>query len=159
VQGLSRRVHMVDGRPAFAGYRGRVAMRGRHAAELSHALARVVRAGLASRERRRQQLERQLTTFDAGRRLASIRTRLVASQGRLENAVRRRQHRAAAQLGNAAGRLDTLSPLAVLGRGYAVAWNADQTRVLRDASTVAPGDTIHVTLSRGAIDAKVTKAE
>src|SRR5476651_2522845 len=77
VQGLSRRVHMVDGRPAFAGYRGRVAMRGRHAAELSHALARVVRAGLASRERRRQQLERQLTTFDAGRRLASIRTRLV----------------------------------------------------------------------------------
>ena len=32
VQGLSRRVHIVDGRPAFAGFRGRVAMRGRHAA-------------------------------------------------------------------------------------------------------------------------------
>jgi exodeoxyribonuclease VII large subunit len=31
VQGLSRRVHIVDGRPAFAGFRGRVAMRGRHA--------------------------------------------------------------------------------------------------------------------------------
>ena len=159
VQGLSRRVHMVDGRPAFAGFRGRVAMRGRHAAELSHALARVVRAGLAARERRRQQLERQLSTFDAGRRLASIRTRLVASRGRLETAVRRRQHRAAAQLGNVAGRLDTLSPLAVLGRGYAVAWNADRTRVMRDAAAVAPGDTIHVTLSRGEIDAKVTKAE
>jgi exodeoxyribonuclease VII large subunit len=159
VQGLSRRVHMVDSRPAFAGFRGRVAMRGRHAAELSHALARVVRAGLAARERRRLQLERQLSTYDAGRRLASIRTRLVASRGRLETAVRRRQHRAAAQLGNVAGRLDTLSPLAVLGRGYAVAWNADRTRVVRDAASVAPGDTIHVTLSRGEIDAKVTKAE
>jgi exodeoxyribonuclease VII large subunit len=159
VQGLSRRVHMVDSRPALAGFRGRVAMRGRHAAELSHALARVVRAGLAARERRRLQLERQLSTYDAGRRLASIRTRLVASRGRLETAVRRRQHRAEAQLGNVAGRLDTLSPLAVLGRGYAVAWNADRTRVVRDAASVAPGDTIHVTLSRGEIDAKVTKAE
>ena len=159
VQGLSRRVHMVDGRPAFAGFRGRVAMRGRHAAELSHALARIMRAAIAVRERRRQQLERQLTTFDAGRRLAGIRTRLVASQGRLENAVRRRQHRAAAQLGNVAGRLDTLSPLAVLGRGYAVAWNADRTRVIRDAAAVAPGDTIHVTLSRGELDCEVRSTD
>jgi exodeoxyribonuclease VII large subunit len=134
-------------------------MRGRHTAELSHALARVVRAGVASRARRLQQLERQLSTYDAGKRLASFRTRLVAVRGRLDTSVRRRQHRAEQQLGNAAGRLHSLSPLAVLGRGYAVAWNADRTRILRDASTVAPGDTIHVTLSRGEIDAKVTKAE
>src|SRR5437899_8024772 len=87
VQGLSRRVHIVNGRPSFAGFRGRVAMRGRHAAELSHALARLMRAGLAARERRRQQLERQLTTFDLGRRLAGIRTRLVTAEGRLKGAV------------------------------------------------------------------------
>ena len=155
VQGLGRRVHVLDSRPAFAGFRGRVAMRGRHAAELSHALARTVRAGLAARERRRQPLERQLSSFDAGRRLASIRTRLVASRGHLDSAIRRRQHRAAARLGNAAGRLDTLSPLSVLGRGYAVAWNENRTRVLRDASAVAPGDRIHVTLSKGEIDCEV----
>jgi exodeoxyribonuclease VII large subunit len=159
VQGLSRRVHIVDSRPAFAGFRGRLAMRGRHAAELSHALARIVRANLAVRERRRQLLERQLATFDAGRRLASIRTRLVASRGRLDSAVRRRQHRAAAQLGNVAGRLDTLSPLAVLGRGYAVAWNADRTRALRDAAAVAPGDSIHVTLSQGELHCEVRAAD
>ena len=159
VQRLSGRVHIADGRPSFAGFRGRVAMRGRHAADLSHALARILRAGIAARERRRLQLERQLTTFDAGKRLAGIRTRLVLSRGRLETAVRRRQHRAEAQLGNAAGRLESLSPLAVLGRGYAVAWHADRTHVLRDASAVEPGYTIHVTLSRGEIDAKVTKAE
>ena len=155
IQRLSRRVHIVDSRPAFAGFRGRVAMRGRHAAELSHALARITRASLASRDRRLQLLERQLATFDAGRRLASMRTRLVTSEGRLETAVRRRQHRAAAQLGNAAGRLDTLSPLAVLGRGYAVAWNADKTRILRDVADVAPGDRVRVTLSRGELEADV----
>jgi exodeoxyribonuclease VII large subunit len=73
----------------------------------------------------------------------------------MDTAVRRRHHRAAQQLGNAAGRLDSLSPLAVLGRGYAVAWNAGRTRVLRDASSVAPGDTIHVTLSKGEVDCEV----
>src|SRR5437764_1456843 len=71
VQTLSRRVHVVSCRPAFAGVPGRVAMRGRQTAELSHALARLLRAGLATRERRRLQLERQLATFDLGRRLGS----------------------------------------------------------------------------------------
>src|SRR5262249_12331798 len=79
VQRLSRRVHVADSRPAFAGFPGRVAMRGRHVAELTHALARIVRAGIAGRERRRQQLERLLATYDVGPRLARSRTRLVPS--------------------------------------------------------------------------------
>jgi exodeoxyribonuclease VII large subunit len=155
VQRWSRRVHVADSRPAFAGLPGRVAMRGRHAAELAHALARLVRASLAARDRRLQQLERQLTTFDAGRRLAAIRTRLVTSDGRMRSAATRRQDRARAQFQETAGRLDTLSPLAVLGRGYAVAWNADKTRVLRDASAVVPGDTVQVTLARGELECEV----
>jgi len=155
VQRLSRRVHVADSRPAFAGQPGRVAMRGRHAAELTHALARLVRASLATRDRRLHQLERQLTTFDAGRRLAAIRTRLVTSDGRMRSAATRRQDRARAQFQETAGRLDTLSPLAVLGRGYAVAWNADKTRVLRDASAVVPGDTVQVTLARGELECEV----
>jgi exodeoxyribonuclease VII large subunit len=158
VQRWSRRVHAAETRPAFAGLPARVAMRGRHTAELTHALARLVRASLAARQRRLQQLERQLTTFDAGRRLAEIRTRLVAVDGRMGSAAARRRDRARAQLQHAAGRLETLSPLAVLGRGYAVAWNADKTRVLRDASTVSAGDTVRVTLSRGEIEAKVSKS-
>ena len=155
IQRLSRRVHVADSRPAFGGLPGRVAMRGRHAAELTHALARLARATLAARARRLQQLDRQLVTFDAGRRLAAIRTRLVSADGRMRGAAARRQDRARAQFQHAAGRLGTLSPLAVLGRGYAVAWDADKTRVLRDASTVAPGETVRVTLSRGELNCEV----
>src|SRR6266566_2227912 len=75
IQERARRVHMLSGRPAIAGYAGRLAMKGRHAAELTHALARSGRARLAVRDRRVQQLRRQLETFDLGRRLAGVRTR------------------------------------------------------------------------------------
>src|SRR5947207_8578660 len=80
VQRLSRRVHVISSRPALAGFPGRLAMRGRHTSEVSHGLARLMRAAIAARERRRQQIERQLTTFDLGRRLGSIHTRLVAGE-------------------------------------------------------------------------------
>ena len=40
-----------------------------------------------------------------------------------------------------AARLDGLSPLAVLGRGYAVCWDESRTRILRDAATVTVGET------------------
>ncbi|PYR00329.1 MAG: exodeoxyribonuclease VII large subunit [Acidobacteria bacterium] len=155
VQHLSRRVHVASSRPAFAGVPGRVAMRGRHAAELTHALARLVRSALAARDRRVVQLERQLTTFDAGRRLAAIRTRLVTADGRMRAAAARCQDRADARFRHAAGRLDTLSPLAVLARGYAVARNEDQTRVLRDAAQTRAGDRVHVTLARGELQCDV----
>jgi exodeoxyribonuclease VII large subunit len=158
VQSLSRRVHIVSGRPALAGYAGRLALRGRHVAELTHALATVARASLAVRARRVSQLRRQLETFDLGRRLAAIRTRLVAGEGRLDAVMTRRRHRAQSQLRDYASRLETLSPLAVLGRGYAVCWNEDRTRVLRDASEVVPGDPVRVTLAHGELDCEVRKS-
>lgn len=155
IQRLSRRVHTVSGRPAFAGFAGRVAMRARHTAELTHALARLGREAIARRGRRVQQIERQLAMCDVGRRLAGIRTRLVTSDGRLAAAVRRRHDRGGAQLQQIVGRLESLSPLAVLGRGYAVCWNADRTQVLRDARAVSAGDRVNVRLERGELDCEV----
>ncbi len=158
VQGLSRRVHILTGRPALGGFPGRVALRGRHVAELTHALASAARASLTLRARRLGQLRRQLETFDLGRRLATIRTRLVSGEGRLDAAMTARRHRAQSQLRDHASRLETLSPLAVLGRGYAVCWNEDRTRVVRDAADVTRGDAVRVTLARGELDCEVRKS-
>ena len=47
----------------------------------------------------------------------------------------------------------------VLGRGYAVCWNADRTAIIRDASTVDSGDKVHVKLERGELDCIVTNHE
>ncbi|HEX4347450.1 MAG TPA: exodeoxyribonuclease VII large subunit [Vicinamibacterales bacterium] len=155
VQRLSRRVHGLDSRPALAGFPGRVAMRGRHASELSHAVARLTRAAAGARARRVQHLERQLSTFDAGRRIAGIRTRLVSAEGRLSRAAGTRRHRADARLRESAGRLDALSPIAVLARGYSVCWNADGTRVIRDAAQTRAGDNVRVKLFKGELDCEV----
>jgi exodeoxyribonuclease VII large subunit len=132
-------------------------MSGRHVSELSHALARTARGMLGFRGRRLQALERQLATFDAGRRLAVIRARLVSADSRLEIAVVRRRERGRSQLHAVVGRLESLSPLAVLGRGYAVAWSADRTRILRDAASVAPGDAVRVTLAHGELECDVRR--
>jgi len=155
IQASSRRVHLVAGRPAFAGFAARVATRARFAAELTHALARLGRAGLASRARRVQIVDRQLAGFDVGRRLAAIRGKLVTAEARLTNVARRRHERAQAHLRQAVARLESLSPLAVLGRGYAVCWNDDRTRALRDAASASPGDRVHVRLERGELDCDV----
>ncbi len=155
VQRLSRRVQAFDIRPAFAAVPARVAMRGRHAADLSHALARVARADLARRERRLQQLRRQLDTLDLGRRLGAIRGRLMSADGRLSGAIVRQRHEADTRLRDYAGRLDALSPLGVLGRGYALCWNADRTGIIRDASATTPGDRVRVTLAKGELECEV----
>jgi exodeoxyribonuclease VII large subunit len=155
VQSLSRRVHVVSGRPALAGFPARVAMRGRQTTELAHELTRLAQAHVAARDRRVRRLRNQLDACDLGKRLAVIRTRLVSAEGRLGGAVARRRHRADAKLRDWAGRLASLSPLAVLGRGYAVCWNADRTEVIRDARTTAPGDHVVVTLAQGELDCEV----
>jgi exodeoxyribonuclease VII large subunit len=73
-------------------------------------------------------------------------------------AMVRRHHAQAARFGRLAARLDTLSPLAVLGRGYAVCWNESRRTILRDAADAPPGTPIRVVLARGSLDASVTAA-
>jgi exodeoxyribonuclease VII large subunit len=157
VQRLGRRVDLLGARPALAGFPARVALRGRHTAELSHALGRAVRIRVGTHDRRLQILRRQLDLLDLGRRLAAIRTRLVSSDGRLSSAISRRRHRADNQLRDSAARLESLSPLAVLGRGYAVCWNADRTAIIRQASATKPGDRVRVTLDKGELECDVRK--
>jgi exodeoxyribonuclease VII large subunit len=133
----------------------RLAMRGRHAGDLAYELRGTIRSRLSSRERAYQALRLTLETFDLRRRFAGVRTRLVAADGRLTSGIRRRAHREDGRLRSAAARLDSLSPLAVLGRGYAMCWNHDRTQIIRDASTVAPGDPVRVALERGELQCDV----
>ncbi len=69
---------------------------------------------------------------------------LIAGAQRLLELRRRK-------LAELAGRLDSLSPLRVLERGYAVAINSRDGRVVTDAAAVEIGDDLEVRLQRGRI--------
>jgi len=142
-----------------ATFQMRVAMRGRRADDLAHQLLRALRGRIARRERAYQALLLKLERLDVRRRFDVIRARLAAVDGRLRTGIDRRVHGADARFRATAARLDSLSPLAVLGRGYAVCWNADRTAIIRDASTVDSGDKVHVKLERGELDCIVTNHE
>ena len=66
--------------------------------------------------------------------------------------VARHRHRVA-PLDHAGARLQALSPLATLGRGYAIV-RAEGVAV-REASAVAPGERLEIELSVGALGARV----
>ena len=58
------------------------------------------------------------------------------------------------RLARLAAALDAMSPLKVLGRGYAIAQKADGT-VLSSVKSAAPGDPITLRLSDGTLDCTV----
>jgi exodeoxyribonuclease VII large subunit len=149
------RLHQLQARPAYAGLPGRIALRQRHVTELSAALRAAGASALSARERRLGALARTLEVFRPQERLARIRTTLAGHRGRLDAAIRRTHHRADGRAREAAARLHALSPLAVLGRGYAVCWTGDRTAVVRRADAVAPGDRLRVTLGHGEVGCEV----
>lgn len=51
-------------------------------------------------------------------------------------------------------KLDTLSPLAVLTRGYSITQGEDG-KVLRDAADAKPGDKLKIRLANGKLEAEV----
>jgi exodeoxyribonuclease VII large subunit len=152
---MESRLHSLEARPGYAGLPGRMAFRGRHASELTASLREAMADAITARGRRHESARRRLEQFDPRHRLAAIRTRLVSRDGQLTAAGKRRLNLAQTAFRTSMLQLEGLSPLGVLGRGYSVTWDAARTRIIRDASTVKPGDDIRVTLERGEISAKV----
>src|SRR6186713_2898618 len=69
---LESRLRALESRSGFAGMRGHLALRGRHADELTFDLRRALQAGLAARERGYQRLRLTLERFDLRRQLAGV---------------------------------------------------------------------------------------
>jgi exodeoxyribonuclease VII large subunit len=156
---LRARVHRVATRPGLAGWPARLALKGRHASELAHDLRRLALADASKKLRRHQNLRLRLETVDLRRRLGAIAASLARAATRLRAAGVRVLHEAETRLGANAARLDGLSPVAVLGRGYAVCWNVAKTVIVRDAASVSVGEQVRVTLNRGELECTVDRTK
>jgi exodeoxyribonuclease VII large subunit len=87
------------------------------------------------------------------RRGERMEERVARTADRIAAAIGRRLERGAARLAAAGGRLDALSPLAVLARGYAIARDADG-RVLRRVEQVPPGRAFRLRVTDGEVPAR-----
>jgi exodeoxyribonuclease VII large subunit len=78
---------------------------------------------------------------------------------RLQHAVKQCVSRAEHRLGLASRTLNTVSPLATLGRGFALVKRVSDGKLVTDANAVAVGDEIEARLANGTLKARVTGTE
>jgi exodeoxyribonuclease VII large subunit len=121
---------------------------------------------LATAERHRLRFYRQRLDVAAARvRYHDLRRSLAASRqvlhGQLSALVGATRtlflHRKGA-LDQMSARLQNLSPLSILERGYALVFDASG-KLVKDAAQVQPGDTISARVARGVIDATVKRSK
>ena len=84
--------------------------------------------------------------------------RVATQEGRLAGLARQHVVARRSALARLAGKLDSLSPLAVLGRGYALVFDGSG-RLVRDTAEVSVGDPLRIRVQSGALAARVTGKE
>jgi len=146
--GAARALEMVRGRWREAALRldeRSARLRGsaaRHAAVARHAL---------------QILAERMTPRRLAERVTARRQRLADLRRMVATAIATRLLGAHSASARAGARLDALSPLAVLGRGYAICRAVATGTILKDAAAVDPGETVRVRLHRGGLLCTVTE--
>jgi exodeoxyribonuclease VII large subunit len=129
----------------------RLADRSRHLRMLRAALTRDVRRLLESRALRLDTLARRLAAHRPERTLAALAVRIVVARRSLDrlalDALRTRRQR----LRELARTLHAVSPLEVIGRGYAVLTAAATGTVVSSVAQIAHGDRVEARLKDGSL--------
>ncbi len=122
--------------------------------DLSFRLEAAVSSQLRQHQSQVSELAAAVLRQDPRQALAEARARLAVCRTRLERSLERTLHRSAARLSALDARLHSLSPLAVLDRGYALVFDANGA-VVRSTLQLAHGDTVTTRLSDGAFISRV----
>ncbi len=153
------RVDAVGSHRVFEAERGRVARRRQQIGELERRARSSLNVSHQRSSGRVAQIGRRLEAFRWDRQLAARGERVERQLERLRSLGSAVVERGRAQLGQAAARLESLSPVAVLGRGYSLVWDHGERRLIRDAGDVEVGDGLKIRLHRGSLEATVTTKE
>ncbi len=107
---------------------------------------------------------RELEAMQAGLRYYSPARRLMNESQRVDDlarraawALKRRLELEKAHLQGLAQRVESLSPLAVLRRGYAVVTDAGDGKVILSAGQASAGSDLHVRLAEGGLQVRVQR--
>ncbi|BBL69597.1 exodeoxyribonuclease VII large subunit [Methylogaea oryzae] len=116
--------------------------------------ARLRRAATGDLQRRRQRLERgqaRLQRHDPRQHLAVLLTHASHLQQRLKAAMARALQPRQQELARLSHALQTISPLATLGRGYAIAFRQRDREIIRSFRDIAPGERLETRLAEGIV--------
>jgi exodeoxyribonuclease VII large subunit len=105
---------------------------------------------------RERVLQTRLTRVDLRQLIARRRDALARHRQVLVSEMRAISGRVRADFELAAGRLNALSPLNVLDRGYAICRDGNGN-ILRDAASVSAGDEVQIALARGELQCRVER--
>ncbi len=153
MQRCTERLGAVNRRLLHPGRRLRELML--RADDLCLRLERSTRRSIALRQIRRQHLEARLLQQSPLIRLAVLRGQLQAHGQRLALAVRTRYLERQARLDQLARALHSVSPLATLKRGYAIATRRPENVIVRSARELVRGDQLAVRLAEGCVTCEV----
>ena len=106
-------------------------------------------------DRRRQALRLEERIRDPQHQIDALRERTRTALARLHSAFERKNEGVRARLEDLATTLNSLSPLAVLGRGYSLTRTIPENAVVRDAATLRPGERVRLTFAQGEAQARV----
>jgi exodeoxyribonuclease VII large subunit len=110
-------------------------------------------------QQRRLLLSQQKMSPAQLRHLIEIkRSSLMDLFNRMQNGLQRRIHAVRRAMERCDGKLDSLSPLAVLERGYSIT-STPEGAILKNAEQTAPGQLIRVRLHRGNLKCEVKEIE
>ena len=118
-----------------------------HLGQVMHEQAQARRVALDGHQRALRHLSPQVRLQNARQQVDDLQAAVVA---RFRQDLTLRHER----LAGLASRLESLSPLATLARGYAIVRHAETGDVIRATGQVAPGDRLSVRVADGVFDAR-----
>ena len=128
-----------------------------HLASMEQALLRGVERKIESERDNWRDLVKRLS--DPGRKLREHQQRLDELSVDLMRRFQDRLRQGRDELARATGRLEALSPLAVLERGYSIAHKLPEERIVKDAATLNLGDRLRITFAAGKAVCRVEDKE
>ena len=156
---LHSTVNAIQNRPGLIAFSTRLALTARRVDDTSYRFTIQIRNTVSSLRQQLHARALRLEALDLGQQLPRIRVRFEALNEGLSRAIAWARTEHQRKIERAVARLESLSPLGVLARGFSVCWNDARTKIVRKSNEVEVGDTVRVRLHDGELRCNVTEAK